>query len=372
MKKKDYYEVLGISKNANASEIKSAYRSLAKKYHPDKNKDHDAEQKFKEINEAYEVLSDDAKKANYDKYGHDSEQQHGFNGRSGSPFGGGGFGSIFEEIFGGFGGGSTNSRRNNKNSKQQGSTKQAQITITFIESILGTELHENIEKYSICATCEGTGAESKNGLSKCNNCNGHGEIEKIMKTMLGNIKQVVICPKCNGQGKIIIKKCHNCKGNSYIKEKKKVNIKIPAGIKNGQSLVLKGFGGPGINGGPAGDLILFIGIKNHKYFIRQENDIFINLPISFINIINEAKIKVPTPYGIIEIKVPKSTKSGDIITIKGKGVKINDKNSGDLKIRASIYIPKLSTFEINQINDALKNNRDKNDEEFIKKVRDNK
>lgn len=377
MKKEDYYKTLGIDKNASTDEIRKAYRSMAKKYHPDKNKSHDAEDKFKEINEAYEVLSDPNKKAAYDRFGHASQEQ-GFGGGYGqrtaefnqngfeSIFGG--FGSIFEDLFGG---GSTH--RRTRGGKAQGTNKQAQITISFIESVLGVIKKVKLEKFILCSACNGLGAPSSEFVKPCSACNGIGEIKKRLGTPFGPIEQTKICSKCHGSGSIISKKCPSCKAHKYIRTVEGVSIKIPPGIRTGQSQVLKGFGFAGENGGKPGDLVLIFNVQEHKYFKRNNNDIHLVMPISVVDILLGNKITIPTPKNYILITVPKNTKSGEIITIKGKGIESGFLGSkGDLKIHVNIYIPEMSDSILKSISPYLTKIKDNQSEKFAKKVKDNK
>ncbi|MGL5519844.1 MAG: DnaJ C-terminal domain-containing protein [Metamycoplasmataceae bacterium] len=369
--KRDYYEILGLSKDASEQEIKTAYRKLAKIYHPDKNKNDDDDIKFKEINEAYEILSNPQKRKAYDTYGHNEPSfgNSGFGGGGGNPFGG--FGpdvdSIFSQIFGGgWGGGQASHKR-----KKVGPDYSSKITISFIQSILGYELNEDFEKFITCNTCDGSGAESKSDLQICKSCDGKGKKIEVISTFFGKQKVERECSSCEGEGKTILKKCRTCKGKTYLGEKTKLKVKIPQGIISGQTLIIKGYGGPGLNGNPAGDLHLKVLVKEHKYFRRVDNNIFLNMPISISDIICENKIKVPTPYGPVEAKMSSTYKNNDIITIKNKGV-THGKSVGDLKVIINFYIPKMSLSEIREISRVLSSVHDLTNDGFNKVVENNK
>lgn len=378
MAKKDYYEVLGISKTATKEEIKKAYRSLAKKYHPDVNKEANAEQKFKEVNEAYEVLSDDQKRQMYDQYGHQALEHGTHFDSNANPFSGFGFsdfgGIDLGDIFGSFFGGRSNSRRANYNTQPiKGRNINSRIRINFIDSVLGKTIEENLTKYEICPSCKGSGAEKPSDIVKCDECNGYGQINIQKRTPFGIVNSTQICQKCSGFGKIIKSKCKECKGNKTISKVVKTKITIPAGIKNNQEVIVEGFGEAGINGGRSGDLLIQVLVENHKYFVREQNNIHIDFPVSFLDILNEAKVDIPTPYGNEQIKLSNDLKTGDVITIKEKGFKIvGTKKYGDLKLHIKIFIPKMSRKEKQQVNEALKNNKDDFSSNWIKKVQDNK
>lgn len=372
MSKRDYYEILGLSKSASPDEIKKAYRSLAKKYHPDVNKSSDAEEKFKEINEAYEVLSDEDKRKRYDQFGHQGVE-HGA-GFGGNPFGDFSFdfgGVDLGDIFGSFFGGG--SRRQSDNRPRKGQTLQSRIKISFIDSVLGQIIEENLNKHEICSFCNGTGADKPSDIVICDDCNGSGQVTRQRRTPFGVVNSAEICPKCHGQGKMIKNKCSNCKGQKYISKNVRTKISIPAGIKNGQEVVVEGFGGPGLNGGPSGDLIIVVYVEPHKYYAREQNNIHLDFPVSFVDIINEAKVDIPTPYGIERITLSDDIKSGDILTIKNKGFKvIGTKKYGDLKLHVKVYIPKMSKKEKEKVVEILKNNKDDQSSAWIKKVGDNR
>ncbi|MGL4251934.1 MAG: DnaJ C-terminal domain-containing protein [Metamycoplasmataceae bacterium] len=369
MSKRDYYEILGVSKNADAKEIKKAYRQLAMKYHPDKNSSKDAEEKFKEINEAHECLSDPDRRQRYDRFGHG---EHAFNEGASGGFSQAGFGDIFNDIFNAFNpfGGEHAKQKRNRNAKMKGSNLQAKIEITFLESVLGKEFSEKLTKYDTCSKCEGSGAFSKEHIKTCETCKGTGEQTRRIQTPFGAMVEQIPCRTCGGAGKIITKKCNVCHGNGILKTVSTPNITIPGGIREGQTLLIKGYGGPGKNGGESGDLILVVSIKNHPYYKRSGDDILLDFPISFASIINEEKLKIPTPYGIEEISLKNDIKSGTIVNIKKRGFKnLETGQFGDLKLNIMIYIPKLKDKDCNEISRILKGYKNKSHDEWVSKVR---
>ncbi|QGZ97376.1 molecular chaperone DnaJ [Mycoplasma sp. NEAQ87857] len=365
-KKKDYYEILGVDKNATTKEIKTAYRSLAKKYHPDKLKDGTSDQKMQELNEAYDVLSDDQKRKAYDTYGHD-----GTNGQQGYGNGFGGFGGfdagsfsdIFENIFGGFGG----SRTKSQNSPQRGDDLQMILDISFMDAIHGKTVVKKLDKYETCLTCAGSGAKSASDVINCDECNGHGIVQKVSNGFFGQTVQQIICPKCNGSGKTILHKCPNCKGKKYNKITKEVSIDIPAGCSESLRLRLNGFGGLGYNGGSNGDLYIGVRIKPHKFFQREGNNIYLDFPVSFIDLILENTITVPTPYGPVKIKLKSNYKNDQIISLPSKGVK-GKYSTGDLKLKLKVIVPDLKRKELNGLKDVLKDINDHSNDDFVKAV----
>ncbi|AAT27971.1 molecular chaperone DnaJ [[Mycoplasma] mobile] len=369
--KKDYYEILGLTKSASKDEIKKAYRTLAKTYHPDVNKETNAEEKFKEITEAYEILNDDVKREQYNQFGHAAFDPNagGFGGQNpftnAEGFSGfsdfSGFGSIFTDFFGGFG----NSQRANPNRAQRGEDRHAVIKISFIDSVLGKEIVEPLEKFETCNTCNGSGAKSQSDIITCTQCSGMGEQIKITKTFLGQMQQNVICSKCNGIGKEIVEKCLICKGKTHTKTTKNITIKIPAGIQNGQTLRVENYGNAGLNGGSNGNLILSIKVSPHKHFVRKNNDIILRLPVSIKSVIGSEKVEVPTPYGFEIIKIDPNIKTGDELIIKNKGI-ITKYESGKMIVIFEIFIPKLTSFEKKEISTILEKNADKFYEKWIK------
>lgn len=341
MSKRDYYEVLGLSKGASKDEIKKAYRKLSKQYHPDINKEPDAADKFKEIAEAYEVLSDDQKRAHYDQFGHTDPNQ-GFGGfGGGSDFGGGfgGFEDIFNTFFGGGG-----SRRRDPNAPRQGADLQYTMTISFEEAAFGKETDIEIPREETCETCSGTGAKPGTKPETCKHCQGSGQVSVEQNTPFGRIVNRRTCHYCNGTGKEIKNKCSTCGGAGKVKKRKKIHVKIPAGIDDGQQMRLSGQGEGGINGGPAGDLYVVFHVRDHEFFERDGDDIYCEMPITFVQATLGAEIEVPTLHGKVKLKVPSGTQTGTKFRLKGKGVpNVRGYGTGDQHILVRVITPtKLS------------------------------
>lgn len=344
--KRDYYDVLGISKGASEDEIKKAYRKLAKQYHPDVNKAPDAEAKFKEINEAYEVLSDPQKKSTYDQFG--------FAGMDGANYGGfgGGFGGmnmddlgdIFSSFMGGMGGfsgfnfgGGTRAR----SGPIKGDNRYMSMDIEFLDSIHGVEKLVNITVDKKCNHCDGTGAASSSDIETCPTCKGTGRVTRQTRTAFGVMQQQSVCPDCHGTGKHIKKKCPHCNGEGYNRVKEQVEVNIPAGISSGQQVRLSGYGERGENGGPNGDLYIEVRVKPHKYFVRDGNDIYIKIPISSVDATLGTKVDVPTCHGDVELSIPAGTQPGQHLRLKGYGVKdVRGSSVGDQYVEIEITIPK--------------------------------
>ncbi len=340
---KDYYEILGVSKTASQDEIKKAYRTLAKKYHPDLNKEPGAEEKFKEINEAYETLSDEQKRAQYDQFG--SAGPQGFGGAGGfSGFSSGGFGG-FEDIFNSFFGGQ---RQRNTNQARQGEDIEKQMNISFEDAVYGATKKIRVSVDEICTACGGSGAYSKNDIHTCPDCHGTGYILRRQQTIFGMTQTQTVCPRCHGKGKEITRKCDVCGGTGHVRKTKDIDLKIPEGIQTGMSLRLEGYGGAGVNGGPNGDLYITFNVLPHKTFKRTNNDIYLEVPITFSQAALGDQIEVPTMWESEKIKIPAGTQSGQVFKIKGKGVK-NPKGlgRGDQFVTVKVVTPtNLSKQEI--------------------------
>ncbi|MBO5261763.1 MAG: molecular chaperone DnaJ [Clostridia bacterium] len=364
--KQDYYETLGISKGASDDEIKRAYRQMAKKYHPDMNPDNkEAEQKFKEVNEAYEVLSDADKKAKYDQYGHAAFEQ-------GGGFGGGGFGGfdfdmgdIFSSFFGGFGGGGRSQSR--ANAPQAGDDIGVRVVLSFEEAAFGCKKEVSYARVQKCADCSGTGAKKGTSPEKCTKCGGRGTVTVQQRTAFGVMQSTKACPDCGGTGKIIKTPCENCRGKGYVKITKKLEVTIPAGIDDGQRIALRGQGNEGRNGGPAGDLIIQVSVRPHAIFERDGNDIYCEVPISFAEAALGATIKIPTLEGQMDYDIPEGTQTGAVFTIKQKGINaVNSRSKGNLYVKVIVETPRSLNSEqkklLRQFADSLgeKNNAKKN------------
>ena len=347
--KRDYYEVLGVSKGASDDEIKKAYRVLAKKYHPDMNPgDKEAEAKFKEANEAYAVLSDSEKRAKYDQFGHAAfDPSMG----GGSGFGGfGGFGGAdfdFGDIFSSFFGGGGGSSRSSRNVPIEGDDVMARITITFDEAVFGCKKEISFARVEACPDCSATGAAKGTKPETCSTCHGSGRVTVQQQTMLGYMQTQRACSACRGTGKIIKTPCKNCNGKGYVKVNKKLEVTIPAGIDNMQRIVLRGQGSAGRNGGPAGDLVIEVRVKEHPIFSRERNNIYCEIPISFSEAALGAEIDIPVLGGKTEkYQIPEGTQTGTNFTLKGKGISdINTKRKGDLVITVTVETPKNLTSE---------------------------
>ncbi|KAJ53854.1 molecular chaperone DnaJ [Clostridium tetanomorphum] len=339
MAKKDYYEILGLQKGASDEDIKKAFRKLAIKYHPDKNKgDKEAEERFKEINEAYQVLSDPQKKAQYDKFGTTDFNGAGFDGGFGgfdfSDFGG--FGDIFDSFFGG---GFSGGRR--RNGPQRGADVEYTINLTFEEAVSGAEKEISLTKSETCTKCNGTGAKSGSHPKTCGKCGGTGQVKVQRSTPFGSFVSVTTCDACNGKGTIISDPCPECKGKGTVRKQKKIKVNIPAGVDTGNAIPIRGQGEAGTNGGPAGDLYVSIKVAPHPFFKRRGDDIYIDAHISFAKAALGTELKVKTIDGEVKYDVPSGTQPGTIFRLKGKGVPhVNGRGRGDQYVNIIVEIPK--------------------------------
>ena len=371
MAKRDYYEVLGLSKGASEHEIKKAYRQMAKKYHPDINKSPDAEEKFKEVNEAYEVLSNPEKKANYDRFGHAGVDGNFSQGGFGSGFGGfnmDDLNDIFSSFTGGFSGfgfGGNRQRRNNGPTK--GENRYTTMTIDFLDAIHGVDklIHVDVDK--MCDACHGSGAYSSADIETCPTCHGTGHVTRQTRTAFGIMQQVTECPDCHGSGKHIKRHCEKCGGEGYIHRREEVEVSIPAGINSGQQIRVAGMGERGTNGGPNGDLYIEINVRPHQYFIREGNNIHIKVPISAIDATLGCTIDVPTVHGDVELTIPAGTQPNQQLRIKGYGVKdLRSDNRGDEYVEVEVTIPKKLTKEERDLYNQLANRSNKKESVFEK------
>lgn len=316
---RDYYDVLGVQRGASKDEIKRAFRKLAREYHPDVSEHEDAEQRFKEIGEAYEVLSDDEKRARYDRFGH-AGVQGGFGGA-----GAGGytdFTDIFEEFFNGFGGmGGMGARPGaRRRGPRPGSDRRVDVTITFEESIFGIDKEIAFERLETCETCDGTKAEPGTSTTTCPQCNGAGEIRQVQQTFLGSMVRVTTCPRCNGAGEVVETPCHTCKGAGRNRSRVTLTVQIPAGVREGLQVQVRGEGDSGEAGAPAGNLYVVVHVQEHEYFKRRDNDILLNIPINVAQAALGDKVNIPTVDGEVELAIPAGTQTGKIFRLRGKGV----------------------------------------------------
>ncbi len=333
MSKRDYYEVLGVSQSASEKEVKKAYKKLAMKYHPDRTAgDKAKEETFKEVKEAYEVLNDDQKRAAYDQYGHAAFEQGGHGGGGG--FGGGGFGQdfgdIFGDIFGGGGGGRGRQRQ------QRGSDLRYNVDLSLEDAVKGKSLEIKVPTYVNCEPCDGSGAKPGTSAKTCSTCHGHGQVQ--MRQGLFAVQQT--CPTCGGSGKVITDKCSSCYGEGRVKKTKTLSVKIPAGVDTGDRIRLSGEGEAGEHGAPAGDLYVQVNVREHDIFVRDENHLYCEVPISFIAAALGGEIEVPTLAGKVKLKVPKETQTGKMFRLRGKGVKsVRSSSTGDLMCKVVIETP---------------------------------
>lgn len=340
MAKRDYYEVLGLTKQATDDEIKRAYRKMAKQYHPDLHPDDkEAEAKFKEINEAYGVLSDPQKKATYDQYGFDGPNMGGGAGSAGGYGGFGGFGGFDDILNSFFGGGAGGSQR--YNGPIDGDDLQMQISISFEEAAKGCEKEINLVRDEPCETCKGTGAKPGTSPSTCTTCNGTGQVKVVQNTPFGRIQNVRTCEACHGTGKIIKVPCSRCNGRGKLRTSKRRNIKVPAGIDNGQVITIRGQGELGERGGQPGDLLILVNVRPHKYFTRKGFDLHCEIPVTFSQAALGAEIDVPTLEKPVKYTIPEGTQPGTVYRIKGQGIQnLRGTGKGDMFIKVNVEVPR--------------------------------
>ncbi|WP_442603679.1 molecular chaperone DnaJ [Paenibacillus sp. KN14-4R] len=330
MSKRDYYEVLGVSKDASPEELKKAYRKLAREYHPDVNKAADAEDKFKEAKEAYDVLGDDQKRSTYDQYGHVDPNQGGFGGADFN----GGFGDIFDMFFGGGGG------RRNPNAPQRGNDLQYSLTIDFKEAVFGKELDITIPRTENCDTCQGSGAKPGTKPDTCSTCKGSGQQEVAQNTPFGRVVNRRVCSTCNGQGKIIREKCGTCHGAGKVKKQRTIHVRIPAGVDDGAQLRISGEGEAGTRGGPSGDLYVVIRVRTHEFFDREGDDIYCEVPLTFAQAALGDEIEIPTLTEKVKLKIPAGTQTGTYFRLRGKGVpRLRGHGQGDQHVKVTVVTP---------------------------------
>lgn len=336
MAQRDYYEVLGVSRSATQEELKAAFRRLARQYHPDVNDSPDAEERFKEINEAFAVLSDEQRRGAYDRYGH--EGVRGPNGMPNFTVDFSDFADIFGDLFG-FGGFGRTSQRA-RNAPRRGADLQYRLDLTFEEAVFGVEKEIEITRDELCGTCNGSGAEPGTSPVRCSTCNGSGEVRRTRQTILGSMVQVTTCPACNGQGETISTPCHTCKGRGLERRNRKKVISVPAGVDSGTQIRLAGEGQPGVNGGPNGNLFIAIKVKAHKYFRRREYDVLLDLNVNIAQATLGADVEIPTVDGPTMLKIPNGTQPGKILRLRGKGIpRLRGNGRGDQLVVINVEVP---------------------------------
>ncbi len=340
MANKDFYATLGVDKNASGEEIKKAYRQLAKKYHPDMNKDDEnAAQKFKEINEAYQVLSDEKKRAQYDQFG--SAAFDGSAGAGAGGFGGfgdfsgfGGFGDIFDSIFGG-------GRTTQRTGPMRGGDVDSNLRISFEEAAFGVKSDINSMRHENCDVCHGTGAKPGSHAKTCTTCGGSGQVRRQTQGLFGNVVNVTACPTCHGEGKIIEDPCDSCRGTGRVLKARTISVNVPAGIDNNQIITLTGQGDAGIKGGPPGDVHVYITVRPHKIFQREGVNLYMDLPISFGQAALGCELEVPTLDGKVKYTIPAGTQTGTVFRLRDKGIKyLRQERKGDLFVKMNVVVPK--------------------------------
>jgi molecular chaperone DnaJ len=347
---RDYYEILGIPRNASQDEIKQAFRKLARQYHPDVSKDGDAEEKFKEINEAYGVLSDADKRARYDRFG-----KQGLGDIGGMPDYTADFSDLFEELFGfGLGGRGRSGGGASRRTPRRGRDLQMEVQLTFEEAIFGAEKEIEFTRDEVCATCRGNGAEPGTSPRPCTTCGGRGEVRQVRQAFVIQMVETVTCPACGGRGEIIETPCHTCHGNGLERKRVKKKVAIPAGVDNGMQIRLPGEGQPGTNGGPHGNLFLAVTARPHEYFKRKGNDILLDLDVNIAQAVLGADLEVPTVDGPGRLEIPAGTQPGRVFSMKGKGVpRVRSNGRGDQLVIINVDIPKKLTKEQRELFEEL-------------------
>lgn len=375
MSKRDYYEVLGVEKSASADEIKKAYRKVAMKFHPDKNPgDSEAEEKFKEAAEAYEVLSDQNKKAQYDRFGHAGMRG---NAGGGGPQGGmrmedifSNFGDIFgDDIFGSFfGGQGRQGGGGGRRRGSRGSNLRVKLKMNFAEIANGANKKIKVKKYVTCDTCSGSGAKDANSVQTCGGCNGSGQVRQVTNTFLGQMQTVTTCPQCNGEGTTITNKCTPCKGEGRVYGEETISIDVPAGVQEGMQLNMSSKGNAGERGGMPGDLLILIEEEKHAELLRDGGDVLFTLSVSFPDVVFGTNVEVPTIDGKAKIKIPAGTQSGKIFKLKGKGFPdINGYGKGDQLVKVQVFTPQTLTDDERKALEVLQNSHNINPTEEAKK-----
>jgi len=348
--KRDYYEVLSIARNATDEEVKRAFRKLAFKYHPDRNRDDGAEERFKEVNEAYEVLSDPDKRAAYDRFGHGGTE--GIFGRGFEGFNFGGFGDIFDAFFGG-------ATTTTHQAPQQGADLHYRFTITFEESAFGCEKEINILRTENCSLCQGIGCKPGSQPSRCPNCNGSGQVRRTQQSIFGRFTSTTTCPQCHGEGRIITEPCSQCRGTGREKHQRSISVKIPAGVDNGIQIRLMGEGEAGVRGGSSGNLYITLSVQPHQFFTRDGDTTLYELPINFAQAALGAEVEVPTLDGEVKLKIPTGCQTGRVLQLKNKGIPhLHRRGRGDHLVTLRVVTPDKLTKKQQQLFEELANSLD--------------
>ncbi len=343
--KRDYYEILGVERNATDEKIRGAFRKLAFKYHPDHNREDGAEEKFKEVNEAYEALSDPDKRAAYDRFGHSGSEGFFGQGFDGFNFG---FGDIFDAFFGG--GTATSTRQ----APQRGSDLRHHITITFEEAAFGVEKELEILRTENCSQCQGIGCQPNTQPSRCPNCNGSGQVRRVQQSIFGRFTNITTCPQCRGEGRIITEPCLQCKGTGRERRQRSIMVKIPAGVEDGSRIRLSEEGDAGVRGGPSGNLYLDLSVKQHEFFIRDGDNILYELPINFAQAALGAELEVPTLDSNVKVRIPGGSQTGDVLRLKKQGIShLHGNGRGDQLITLQVITPDSLTKRQRQLFEEL-------------------
>jgi molecular chaperone DnaJ len=373
--KRDYYEVLGVSKGASEDEIKRAYKKLARKYHPDMNPGNkEAEEKFKEVNEANEVLSDPEKKARYDQFGFAGvDPNFGAGGPGGGGFGGFDFGDL-GDIFGSFFGGGFGGGAQRRNGPQRGESIRMSVSVSFLEAAFGCEKSVTLDRSEQCSTCHGNGCAPGTTPEVCSTCHGSGVVQTRRQTPMGMFASTGPCPKCGGTGRIIHQPCPDCHGNGNVRKRKTIKVTIPAGIDHGQTISLRGQGHAGRNGGPSGDLLITVMVKPHELFRREGTSVFCEAPITFTQAVLGAELEIPTIDGKVKYTIPEGTQTGTVFRLRGKGIPmLNGRGRGDQYVTVTIETPKNLNKEqkeaLLKFSETLGENNHEKQKRFFKKFK---
>jgi molecular chaperone DnaJ len=343
--KRDYYEVLGLPRDASTEDIKKAFRKLAFQYHPDRNHDNGAAEKFKEINEAYEVLSDTDKRAAYDRYGHGGAEN--IFGRGFEGFDMGGFGDIFEAFFGGTG-------RTSRQTSKSGSDLRYNIKVSFEEAALGCEKEIEITRTEVCATCRGTRAKPGTQPVRCPTCDGSGQVRRVQRSLFGQFINTAVCSQCHGEGTLINDPCRDCRGSGYQKQKRRIAVKIPAGVDDGNGIRMTGEGDAGYRGGPAGNLYVIVSVKPHEFFTREGDNVIYEQSVNFAQAALGVELEVPTLHGASKLKIPSGSQTGEVFRLKDKGIPhLHRMGRGDQMVVLRVVTPESLTKEQRRIFEEL-------------------